>query len=285
MAAFFKKPKYTSLPQVVARREIPEGLWVKCPSCAEANHKAQLEENLQICPRCGYHNRMTAIDRLKLLADPGSFQEIDPELFSVDALGFNDQKRYEDKLRGDQAKTGLNEAAITGTATIGGRKAALGIMDFRFRGASMGSVVGEKITRLIEHGCAHGLPVVVVCTSGGARMEEGMLSLMQMAKTSGALAHLKNAGLPYIAILTNPTTGGVTASFASLGDVILAEPGAYIGFAGLRVIQQTIKAELPKGFQTAEFLLDKGLVDRIIERKHLRRELALLLEYLCPPQA
>lgn len=282
MAPLFKKPKYSTVRLNGARKEIPTGLWSKCPDCTETVHKAQLEENLHVCPLCGFHHRLTCYQRLEMIADPDSFEEMDADMVSVDIIEFVDRHSYADKLAADREKTGLNEAVLCGLAKIEGRPLALAIMDFRFRGASMGSVVGEKIARVTEAATEAGLPLVIIASSGGARMQEGMLSLLQMAKTSGALALHRSANLPYIAVLTNPTTGGVTASFASLGDVILAEPGAYIGFAGMRVIKQTINAELPAGFQTAEFLLSKGLIDRIVPRGDLRSELALLLDYLSP---
>lgn len=291
MSPFFKKPKYSTIGgTTTAKKAIPEGLWQKCKSCGEVVHQTQLKENAQVCPACNYHNAMTAQERLGLLLDPDSFQELAAAVGPVDALEFRATYNYGSKLTEYQQKTGLKEAVVTGTGLIEGRAAGLAVLDFRFLGASMGSVVGEKITRLIEHCTASRLAVIIISTSGGARMHEGALSLMQMAKTSGALAYHHEAGLPFISVLTHPTTGGVTASFASLGDVILAEPGALIGFAGPRVIKQTTQATLPEGFQTAEFLLEKGFVDRIVERRKLRRELALLLEYFAaattpPPPA
>jgi len=283
--AFFKKSKYSTLstgplaeePQ--KRKDIPEGLWEKCKNCDATIFTKQKETNLYICPHCGYHNPMPAPQRIESLSDPDSFKEIDADLESVDTLKFEGTASYTDKLAANQKKTGLKDAVVCGYAKLDGRAFALGVMDFRFLGASMGAVVGEKITRLIEYATAHNLPLVIVTASGGARMYEGMVSLMQMAKTSGALQRHAAANLPYIVIMTHPTTAGVTASYASLGDLILAEPGALIGFAGPRVIKDTTQAQLPEGFQTSEFLLKKGLIDRIIDRKNLREELSLCLGY------
>ena len=296
MAAFVKKvkplPTTAAIPvgviaqhglqkqsEVAKRKDIPQGLWEKCKNCNELIFSSRKEENLQVCPKCGYHYPMTALERIDLLTDLGSFQELDPKLESVDTLKFEGVSPYVDKLRANHEKTGLRDAVISGVTTINFIPYVLAVMDFRFLGASMGAVVGEKITRAIETATAKRLPLVIVTASGGARMYEGLISLMQMAKTSGALHRHKEAGLPYIVILTHPTTAGVTASFASLGDLILAEPGAMVGFAGRRVIEATTQAQLPDGFQTSEFLLQKGFVDRIIERKNLRAELTLCLEY------
>ena len=296
MAAFTKKikplPTTTAIPasaiahhsimkrsEVAKRKEIPQGIWEKCKNCNELITTASREENLQVCPKCGYHYPLTALERIDLLTDLGSFDEIAPKLESVDTLKFEGVSPYVEKLRANHEKTGLRDAVIAGVTAVNFIPYVLAVMDFRFLGASMGAVVGEKITRAIETATAKRLPLVIVTASGGARMYEGLISLMQMAKTSGALHRHKEAGLPYIVILTHPTTAGVTASFASLGDLILAEPGAMVGFAGRRVIEATTQAQLPEGFQTAEFLLQKGFVDRIIERKNLRAELALCLEY------
>lgn len=262
------------------KRDIPEGLWIKCRQCMRTLYKKALEQNDNICPHCNYHSPLIASRRIELLTDAGSFQEIDKDLESVDPLEFVDSQKYSDRLGKSKTKTGLNEGVICGTAALDGRKYALGVMDFRFFGASMGSAVGEKITRLFEKALELKIPAVMVTASGGARMQEGILSLMQMPKTCAALERMAEAGLPYIVILTHPTYGGVTASFAMLGDLILAEPGAMVGFAGPRVIQETTNAVLPDGFQTAEFLLEKGLIDRVIDRKNLRNELSLCLDYL-----
>jgi len=257
---------------------IPDGSWVKCPKCGQTLYTDRLADNLLVCWHCGNHLSMTAPGRIELLTDAGSFQPMDCNLRSCDVLGFVDSKPYPIRLSENIGKTGLDEAVVCGRAELNGVPFLLGVMDFRFMGASMGSVVGEKITRLIETATAEQRSVVIVCASGGARMQEGILSLMQMAKTCGAVARHQAAGLAYISILTNPTYGGVSASFATVGDVIMAEPGAMIGFAGPRVIQETTRAKLPEGFQTAEFLLEKGLIDRVVERKNLRKELSQLLE-------
>lgn len=279
----FSSEKYTTLKLQNGnkRKELPQGLWIKCKKCSRTLYKKQIEESLNVCPYCSYHDPMTADERIKLLTDENSFKEIDHNLISVDPLNFFDSKSYKDRLESSMKKTGTNEAIKCGIATLEGRVYGLGVMDFRFMGASMGSVVGEKIARLAELAAARHCPLVIVSASGGARMQEGILSLMQMPKTCGALQRLSAAGLPFISILTNPTYGGVTASFATVGDLILAEPGAMIGFAGPRVIQETTNSKLPEGFQTAEFLLEKGLIDRVIDRKNLRYELALCLEYFC----
>ena len=279
MAIFGSSRTYTTLRPGNRTMEIPDGAWLKCKQCGRTLYRDQLVENLSVCQYCAYHFSLTAQQRIQMLSDDGSFQESDAEMHSGDFLKFIDLKSYEARLNESENKTGLKEAVVCGCATLDKRKYAIAVMDFRFMGASMGSVVGEKITRLIEFATAQRLPVVLVTASGGARMQEGIISLMQMAKTCGALERHKQAKLPCIVILTNPTYGGVTASFASLGDVILAEPAAMIGFAGPRVIQETTNSKLPEGFQTAEFLQEKGLVDRIVERKNLRRELSLLLEY------
>lgn len=274
----FKKAKYSTV-RTAPKKDIPAGLWLKCKGCEAIVYQSSLAENRNVCPKCGYHYPLTAQERIELLTDTGSFAEIDADLRSVDALQFSGGKVYPGKLEEARAKTGLNEAIVGGTAALDGRRMALGVMDFRFMGASMGSVVGEKVTRLTEKATREGLPLVIVTASGGARMQEGMLSLMQMAKTSGALARHTEAALPYIVIMTHPTTAGVTASFASLGDLVLAEPRALIGFAGPRVIKQTTQSELPAGFQSAEFLVRHGFIDRVVPRPALRHELSLLLEY------
>ena len=283
MAALFSsKNKYSTLrsfERTGKKKDIPHGLWEKCKKCSQTLYARQTEENLNVCPKCGFHKALTAQKRIELLTDKGSFVEVNGSLESIDTLKFEGVASYVDKLSGSQKKTGMKDAVITGFAKLDGRDYALAVMDFRFLGASMGAVVGEKITRLTEEATAKGLPLIVVTASGGARMYEGMISLMQMAKTSGALKRHSNAGYPYIVVMTHPTTAGVTASFASLGDLIIAEPGALIGFAGPRVIRDTTQAKLPEGFQTSEFLLEKGLVDRIVERKNLRSELSLCLDY------
>lgn len=276
--AIFKKPILRALGRKT--REMPEGLWTKCPSCGEVIHNLALSENHQVCPKCDHHFTMGSRERIALLADEGSFVEIDASLTSVDALQFQGVATYAERLKSYRAKTGLVDAICTGTAKVDGLAVGLGVMDFSFLAATMGSVVGEKVTRLIELCTKQKIPVVLVCASGGARMYEGMLSLMQMAKTSGALALHAQAKLPYIAILTNPTTAGVMASFASLGDITMAEPKSMIGFAGPRVIRETTHQTLPDGFQTAEFLEQRGLIDLIVHRAKMKTTLAMLLSYL-----
>lgn len=271
----FKKPtlKFSNKK----KREMPEGLWTKCPGCSEMVHHLAVEENLRVCPKCDYHFSMGAGERIATLVDEGSFEEVDAGMSAVDPLGFKGVATYEERLETYRKKTGLVDAVITGSGLMGGRPIGLAVMDFSFLAATMGSVVGEKITRIIETSTNAKKPVIIVCASGGARMYEGMLSLMQMAKTSGALARHSKAGLPYLAVLTNPTTAGVMASFATLGDITLAEPKSMIGFAGPRVIRETTHQELPAGFQTAEFLLQHGLVDEIVPRSKLRDTIITIL--------
>ena len=263
------------------KRDMPDGLWLKCPGCNEMIFREEQEKNLHVCPLCSHHFPMSRTERIAMLADPGSFVEWDRDIYSVDFLGFVGVASYQEKLESNRRKTGQVDAVTCGRARMDGRAIALGVMDFEFLGASMGSVVGEKIARLIERGTAERLPVIIVCASGGARMYEGMMSLMQMAKTSGALARHADAGLPYIPVLTHPTTAGVMASFATLGDVIVAEPGALIGFAGARVIKETIQQDLPPGFQRPDFLLQHGLLDQIIARGELKAALTRLLDQFC----
>jgi acetyl-CoA carboxylase carboxyl transferase subunit beta len=278
--ALFDKPNYGSVASRTRKRDIPEGLWTKCPGCGEMLFNTELEKNLMVCTKCGHHFTITAHDRIQSMLDEGSFEEFDERLTSVDVLKFTGATSYIDRLKTYQKKTGLNDAVVSGLGKIEERRVSLAVMDFNFLGGSMGSVVGEKITRAIERATAKKCPAIVVCASGGARMHEGILSLMQMAKTSGALARHADKRLPFISILTNPTTGGVSASFATLGDVIIAEPKATIGFAGARVIKETTQQDLPKGFQTAEFLLDHGLIDMIVPRTQMRATLAKILGYL-----
>lgn len=267
---------------------VPEGLWIKCNECGEILQSPRLKENLQVCPECSYHFRMSTIDRIAMLSDveprtkssefPSPvFEGYGEELVSNDPLNFNDLKPYRERLRGSAEKTGLGDACAVGKAQLGGLPYHLGVFEFKFMGGSMGVAVGEKITLLFENAIKDRLPAVVVSASGGARMQEGILSLMQMAKTSALVARMRENGLPFISILTDPTTGGVAASFAMLGDVILAEPKALIGFAGPRVIQQTIRQSLPEGFQKSEFLLQHGFLDQIIDRRQLARELRNLM--------
>ena len=257
---------------------IPEGLWAKCPSCSRIIYTEQLIKNLKVCPKCGYHFRLSARERLTYLLEHKTFKEIDAGLEPVDPLKFEDSQKYTQRIRDAQAKTGLKEAVITGEGIIGTYSVAVGFFDFPFLGGSMASVVGEKICRLIEKATEEQLPLVIVCASGGARMQEGILSLMQMAKTSAALSTYSKKKLPYISILTDPTTGGVSASFAFLADIIIAEPGALIGFAGPRVIEQTVKQKLPDRFQKAEFLLEHGMLDMVVHRKNLKPTLLKLFK-------
>ena len=280
--ALFSSGKYSTLRVVspqARKMVIPDGSWVKCRNCGQTLYTEKLEDNLNVCWNCNCHLSVTAPDRIGQIADSGSFQEFDTNMKSVDLLEFVDSKPYSKRLVDSVEKTGLSEAVVCGRCTIDGNPCAIGVMDFRFMGASMGSVVGEKIVRLVEYAIKEKLPVIMVTASGGARMQEGVVSLMQMAKTCGAFEKLAEKGLAYIAVLTNPTYGGVSASFATIADVILAEPEAMIGFAGQRVIAETTNAKLPENFQKAEFLWEKGLIDRVVERKNLRKELGLLLEF------
>jgi len=313
--AWFKKEPLVSVKETKVR--MPEGLWIKCDHCKESIYKQELERNASVCPRCQHHFRIGSRPRIDLLTDPGSFEErnatvrsLDPLHFkdqknypdrikaakkatgmedavlagaavrSLDPLHFKDQKNYPDRIKAAKKATGMEDAVLAGMATVGGHRVSLSSLEFAFMGGSMGSVVGEKVTRGIEDAIAERTPFIAISCSGGARMQESVLSLMQMAKTSAALARLSRARLPYISILADPTTGGVTASYAMLGDIIIAEPGALIGFAGPRVIQDTIRQELPPGFQRAEFLLHHGFVDMIVDRKNLRQTLIQLLDFL-----
>ncbi|MBL9081222.1 MAG: acetyl-CoA carboxylase carboxyltransferase subunit beta [Planctomycetales bacterium] len=263
-----------------AKRGVPEGLWKRCPGCKQTIFRKQAEEMLGVCPECEYHWTVGATERLNQLLDDGTFEEWDAELMPGDPLGFADSKPYADRLKAEQARTGMRDAALTGTGMIRARRVAVGVTDSAFIMGSMGSVVGEKLTRLCERATQQKLPLIIVSGSGGgARMHEGILSLMQMAKVSAALARYDQEGGLFISVLTNPTMGGVAASFASLGDFILAEPKALIGFAGPRTIQATLRMELPKGFQTSEFLLAHGFVDRIVSRKNLKTEIATIIDY------
>jgi acetyl-CoA carboxylase carboxyl transferase subunit beta len=261
--------------------DVVKQLWTKCPECDEVLYNEALDETKNVCPTCGYHLRFDCLERLNLIVDPESFERHDEDLSPMDPLGFVDSKPYSERIKASQAKTGERDAYVAGTATIDGIPVQVGTFNFRFMGGSMGSVVGELITRQIERGVELGQPVVIISSSGGARMQEGVLSLMQMAKTCAALAKLRDeAGMPYISILTHPTTGGVAASFAMLGDLILAEPNALIGFAGPRVIEQTIGEALPEGFQTSEYLIDHGMIDRIVPRTEMKGVIARCLRLL-----
>ena len=276
---WFKKGEEEKEKKEIREEPKPsDQLWVKCNSCNEIIYRKVIERNLQVCPKCNYHFQIPARRRIDSVVDPGTFIECDADLISTDPIEFKDSKRYPSRVKESQEKTGQKDAILCGEARIEGQPAMIGIFEFNFMGGSLGSVVGEKITRLIERAIEKRVGVVIFCASGGARMQEGILSLMQMAKTSGALAKLQEASLLYISVLTDPTTGGVSASIAMLGNIIIAEPKAMIGFAGPRVIKDTIRAELPEGFQRAEYLLEHGMVDLIVERKDLRHMLASLLE-------
>jgi acetyl-CoA carboxylase carboxyl transferase subunit beta len=276
--AIFKKPAIKT--QSRKKRDIPHGLFQKCPGCGNVVHEIELAQNQRVCPHCDYHFPQSAKERIDHLVDRETFVEMDADLKSVDTLEFHGVASYKDRLKKYQQATGLIDAVISGHGMIDGYKVALAVMDFTFLAATMGSVVGERITRVIEYGTRQRSAVVIVSASGGARMYEGMLSLMQMAKTSGALARHADQRLPYISVLTNPTTAGVMASFASLGDVIIAEPKSMIGFAGPRVIKETTHQDLPREFQTAEFLQEHGLIDMIVHRKDMREQISRLLSYL-----
>jgi len=275
---FVKKPKLTGAKS--KRRDIPEGLWTKCPKCSTMVFDKELDENLKVCMHCQHHFPIGARERIHSMVETCTFEEMDADMTSVDVLNFTGAASYKSKLEKNIGSTGLKDAVITGIGKMGDYRVGLGVMDFRFLGGSMGSVVGEKVTRLIERATEKALPLVIVSSSGGARMYEGMFSLMQMAKTCGALAYHAQAKLPYISVLTDPTTAGVMASYASVGDLIIAEPGAMIGFAGPRVIKDTTQAELPPGFQTAEFLLDHGLIDAIVSRKDMKQRLMGYLSFM-----
>ena len=278
--AWLQKDKKAVEEDPEKRPKSSEGLWVKCNHCREIIYRKELERNLRVCPKCDYHFPITVEERIGLVLDEGSFQEWDAELSPTDPLGFRDAQKYRDRLKTAQEQTGRRDAMVSGTGAIEGRPVALCVFHYGFMGGSMGSVVGERIFRAAERAAGSRIPLIVITASGGARMQEGILSLMQMAKTAAALGRLQQARVPYISILTDPTYGGVTASVATLGDVILAEPKALIGFAGPRVIEQTIKQQLPPGFQRAEFLLEHGMVDRIVERKKMKQTLATLLSCL-----
>src|SRR3954469_22860052 len=280
--AIFKRPALKAQQQ--KKREMPQGLWQKCPGCKEVVHEIELAQNQRVCPRCDHHFSQSAKERIENLLDEGTFVERDSGLRSQDTLQFQGMATYKDRLKKYQDATGLTDAVLSGYGMLEGNKVAIAVMDFSFLAATMGSVVGERITRTIEYGTENHCGVIIVSASGGARMYEGMLSLMQMAKTSGALARHSCARLPYISVLTNPTTAGVMASFASLGDVILAEPKSMIGFAGPRVIKETTHQDLPERFQTAEFLEEHGLIDLIVHRKRMRSQIAEFLSYFSSTQ-
>lgn len=274
--ALFGKPQYSTV--TVKKKDIPKDLWTKCPKTGEIIYNRVLKENLMVVPNSGYHFPLDGRSRILSMLDEGSFEEMDMGVSSLDPLEFNATASYPQKLKANQAKTKETDTVVSGMGTMDRMPVSIAVMDFRFMAASLGSAAGEKLTRAIERGLEKKCPVIIICASGGARMQEGILSLMQMAKTSQALARLQEAGLPYISILTNPTMAGVMASFASLGDVIIAEPEALIGFAGPRVIKETTQQDLPAGFQTSEFLLDRGLIDMIIPRGEMRDRLISLLK-------
>jgi acetyl-CoA carboxylase carboxyl transferase subunit beta len=257
--------------------QVPAGVWTKCKNCQEIIYGKEIERNLNVCPKCDYHFRIGARERIALVLDDGSFVEQDAQMCSVDFLDFKDTKRYKDRVKAATKKVGEGDAVICGTGTLEGLPVVVAVFDFNFMGGSMGSVAGEKVTRVIERGLKDEIPVLIFSSSGGARMQESIMSLMQMAKTSAALGKLKRAGVPYLSILTDPTTGGVTASFAMLGDLNIAEPRALIGFAGARVIEQTIRQTLPDGFQRSEYLLEHGMIDMIVARKEMKQKLAQIL--------
>jgi acetyl-CoA carboxylase carboxyl transferase subunit beta len=276
--ALFGKPKYTIVR--LKKKEIPDGLWTKCEECSETLYNKTLEENLKVCPKCNYHFSLTAYERISLILDKDTFNEFDKDMVSADPLDFKGPKTYKDKLKQDQDATGLKDAVISGEGKINSKEVVVAVTDSRFIMGSMGSVVGEKITRAIEYATKNKFPMIIVSGSGGgARMYEGLYSLMQMAKTCAALSYHHKAKLPYISVLTNPTMAGIMASFAGVGDIIMAEPNALIGFTGPRVIEQTIRQKLPTGFQRSEFLLDHGLIDMIVNRKNMKNVLSQLLDY------
>jgi acetyl-CoA carboxylase carboxyl transferase subunit beta len=275
----FKKDMFKNVSEEKKSVKVPQGMWVKCNHCNEIIYKKEVERNLEVCPKCNYHFRISSVMRVENLLDEGSFVEFNSDLLAIDVLEFKDLKKYKDRLKDAYKKKRGNAAILTGSGLIDDRKVMLGVFEFAFMGGSMGSVVGEKITRLLEAALEERAPAIIFTSSGGARMQEGILSLMQMAKTSAAVARLNRAGVPYISVLTDPTTGGVTASFAMLGDVILAEPKALIGFAGPRVIQETIRQKLPEGFQRSEYLLEHGMIDMIVERKLMKDTLSLLVSH------
>ena len=278
--AWFKKARKPKQPVERNRVQVPEGLWVKCNGCREIIYKKEVLRNANVCPKCNYHFRISSRERLSALFDEGRYQEVDTDIYSMDPLKFKDIKSYKDRLRNYREKTGLNDAILNARGTMGGLQMMVSVMEYGFMGGSMGSAVGEKVTRAIERSIEERIPLIIISCSGGARMQEGTLSLMQMAKIAGALGKLHEARMPYISVLTDPTTGGVTASFAMLGDLNIAEPKALIGFAGPRVIEQTIREKLPEGFQRSEFLLEHGMLDFIVERRNMRDVLIRCIKLL-----
>ena len=277
--AWFRRSK-VSIEADRSRKDVPDGMWTKCEGCGEIIHRKQLEQQSYVCVKCNYHFRIGSREYIPIILDEGTFRELDRKMRSVDPLQFQDTKRYKDRIKDTIRKTELNDAVKTGTGKINGMNVAIGIMDFSFIGGSMGSVVGEKIARLILKAIKTKMPLLIISSSGGARMMEGALSLMQLAKTSARLAQLSDAGIPFISVMTDPTTGGVTASYAMLGDINLAEPGALIGFAGPRVIKQTIGKDLPAGFQRSEFQLEHGFADAVVNRKDMKETISTLLRMM-----
>lgn len=277
--AWFKRTK-ENISADTQKKDLPDGLWEKCPDCGEIIHKKQLEINSWVCNKCSYHFRIGSTEYIKLLLDADTFKESDKKMRSADPLEFTDSKKYTDRIKAAIESSGLYDAVRTGTGKINNREVAIGCMDFRFIGGSMGSVVGEKLSRIIQKAYKSEIPLIIVSSSGGARMQEGALSLMQLAKTSARLAQLSEKKIPYISVLTDPTTGGTTASYAMLGDFNIAEPKALIGFAGPRVIKQTIGRDLPEGFQTSEFLLEHGFLDAVVSRKELKNTISNILELI-----
>lgn len=282
---WFTRNKEKITTRTADKKETPEGLWYKCKKCKVISSVEDHADHLWVCPNCGFHERINAKEYFSLLFDEGQYTELDPKMSSADPLKFEDTKKYSERYQASVKKTGLNDAISTAYGELAGQPVVIGCMNFNFIGGSMGSVVGEKISRAIDYSLKHGLPYIMISKSGGARMMEAAFSLMQMAKTSAKLARLGQAGLPYVSVLTDPTTGGVTASYAMLGDINIAEPGALIGFAGPRVIKETIGKDLPEGFQTSEFLLEHGFLDFVCERKELKKRIALFLQMTTPSAA
>lgn len=280
---WFRKEKKQKKPVEEKLLKVPEGLWVKCENCKEIIYKKEVSRNTNVCPKCNYHFRISSSERLESLYDGGTYEEFDNHLASVDPLEFRDSKAYKDRLSQYKEKTGMNDAIVNSKGKIGGFPVIICAMEYGFMGGSMGSVVGEKVTHAIERALEERIPLIIISCSGGARMQEGVLSLMQMAKISSALARLDQAGIPYISVLTDPTTGGVTASYAMLGDLNIAEPKALIGFAGPRVIEQTIRQKLPEGFQRSEFLLEHGMLDFVVERSQMKETLIKCLRFMGEP--
>jgi acetyl-CoA carboxylase carboxyl transferase subunit beta len=278
--AWFRRSKVSINQTDAQRKDIPDGMWIKCDSCGEIIHRSQLEQQFFTCVKCDHHFRITSLQYIAILLDPDTFKELDRKMRSTDPIGFKDTKPYKDRIKESMRKSGLMDAVRTGTGKINGMPVVVAVMDFGFIGGSMGSVVGEKIARAAEKALKSKAPLIVISSSGGARMMEGALSLMQLAKTSGRLAQLSDAGIPYLSVMTDPTTGGVTASYAMLGDVNLAEPAALIGFAGPRVIKQTIGKDLPEGFQRSEFQMEHGFVDTVVHRKDMKETITKILRYL-----